>query len=622
MGLNIKRLGIKGKLMVMMFVVALFAVSMLSIVSVYSMNSRAKETLIEKAKSDLATGEELINRTFPGDWAVQDGKLYKGNVVMNENYELIDKIAELTNDTVTIFQGDTRVATTVKRDGVRQVNTKVSDEVKQQVLVKGLPFYGEADVVGVKYQTAYKPIKDADGNIIGIWYVGVSKQFLDALSSSFITTIFIFGIGILILNIISGLFFAKTIADPINKVKEAVERAAQGDLTSELLIRSKDEIGVLASSFNRMTGNMKQIISEIIVASEHVAAAANEFSINSLNMTRSNQEVNNAIEEVAKGNAKQTQDITGVVKIMDKHGETINSIAKGAAQQAEKVNSTSMAVGQMVTGVEKVASSAKFAADTAEETSQVAGQGGQAVEKVVSGMENIKSKVFDAANRIKELGERSQQIGEIIQVIDDIAEQTNLLALNAAIEAARAGEHGKGFAVVADEVRKLAERSGKATKEIAELVNAIQGGTERAVSAMNEGTQEVENGAGLAADAGSALERIINNVAKTNDEIHNISKVAQQISEYSTEVAGAMEVVSGITEENSIATQEMAGSSDEVIRAIEEIAAIAQESAAAAQQVTASCEQMYSTSELISSSSKELAVMAQNLKELSLRFSV
>nr|WP_269438281.1 methyl-accepting chemotaxis protein [Phosphitispora fastidiosa] len=586
------------------------------------MNKGAKETFLEKAKGDLASGEELINRTFPGDWSIRGNKLYKGNTVMNENYELIDKIAELTNDTVTIFQEDTRVATTVKRDGVRQINTKVSDEVKQQVLVKGEPFYGEAEVVGVMYQTAYKPIRDASGKVIGIWYVGVSKQFLDSLNTTFITTIGIFGIGILLISIIIALLVARTIAVPINKVKAAVEKAAEGDLTGELVIRTDDEVGILAASFNSMTANMKQIISEIIAASEKFASAANEFSANSLNMTRSNQEVNNAIEEVARGNTKQTQDISEVVKIMDRHGETITSIARGAGQQAEKVNSTSMAIGQMVSGVEEVASSAQFAADTAEETSQVAGQGGQAVEKVVSGMDNIKSKVFDAANRIKELGERSQQIGEIIQVIDDIAEQTNLLALNAAIEAARAGEHGKGFAVVADEVRKLAERSSKATKEIAELVNAIQGGTERAVTAMNEGTQEVENGAGLAADAGSALERIITNVSRTNDEIHKISKAAQQISEYSTEVVGSMEVVAGITEENSLATQEMAGSSDEVIRAIEEIAAIAQESAAAAEEVTASCEQMYSTSDLISTSSKEMAAMAQNLKDLSLRFRV
>ncbi len=616
------RLSIKGKLITMMMFVALFAVVALGIVSVYSMNKGAKETFLEKAKADLATGEELINRTYPGDWAVRDGKLYKGNVVMNENYELIDRIAELTNDTVTIFQGDTRVATTVKRDGVRQINTKVSDEVKEQVLVKGLPFYGEAEVVGVMYQTAYTPIRDASGNVIGIWYVGVSKQFLDSLNTSFITTIGIFGLGILILSILIAVFVAKNISDPINKLKEAVEKAAQGDLTGEVVIGTHDEVGVLSRSFNSMTANMKQIISEIIGASEKVAAAAGEFSSNSLNMARSNQEVNNAIEEVAKGNTKQTQDISEVVKIMDKHGEIINTIARGAGQQAEKVNSTSMAVGQMVSGVEEVASSAQYAADTAEETAEVAGQGGQAVEKVVSGMENIKSKVFDAAHRIKELGERSQQIGEIIQVIDDIAEQTNLLALNAAIEAARAGEHGKGFAVVADEVRKLAERSSKATKEIAELINTIQGGTDRAVSAMNEGTQEVENGAGLAADAGRALERIIANVARTNDEIHKISKTAQQISEYSTEVVGAMEVVAGITEENSVATQEMASSSDEVIRAIEEIAAIAEESAAAAEEVTASCEQMYSSSDLISSSSKELAAMAQNLKELSLRFRV
>ena len=613
---------IKSKLMVMMFFLAAFAVAALSFISVNSMDRAAKETFLEKTKADMAMGEEMLEQVYPGAWSIKDGKLYKGEILINGNYGLIDRIAELTSDTVTIFQGDTRVATTVKRDGKRQINTKVSDEVKEQVLNKGLPYFGEAEVVGVMYQTAYKPIKDSSGKIIGIWYVGASKKFLDNINSSFKIQIAFSGIVIILISLIIAYIVSRNISVPIRKLKEVVEKAEQGDLTHEAIINSHDEVGILAKSFNKMTANTKQVISEIIAASEKVAVTAHDFSENASNMARSNQEVNNAIEEVAKGNTKQTQDIAEVVKIMDRLGGSINTIAQGAGQQAEKVNSTSMSVGRMVTGVEEVATSAISAADSAEETTQVASQGGQAVEKAVSGMENMKAKVFEVAHKIKELGGQSQQIGEIIQVIDDIAEQTNLLALNAAIEAARAGEHGKGFAVVADEVRKLAERSGKATKEIAELINTIQGGTENAVLAMDEGTQEVENGVGLAADAGKALERIISNVAKTNDEIHKISLSAQQISEHSAEVMGSMEIVATITEENSSATRVMAGSSDDVIRAIEEIAAIAEESAAAAQQVTASSQQMYSTSDLIASSSTELAEMAQNLKKLSQRFRV
>lgn len=138
-------------------------------------------------------------------------------------------------------------------------------------------------------------------------------------------------------------------------------------------------------------------------------------------------------------------------------------------------------------------------------------------------MERIKTTVTESGERIKQLGEQSKAIGEIIQVIDDIAEQTNLLALNAAIEAARAGEHGKGFAVVADEVRKLAERSGKATKEIANLIISIQKGTDNAVSAMEKGISEVENGSRFAHDAGQALKEILVTVERANQQVQIIS---------------------------------------------------------------------------------------------------
>jgi len=200
--------------------------------------------------------------------------------------------------------------------------------------------------------------------------------------------------------------------------------------------------------------------------------------------------------------------------------------------------------------------------ETAEKTREAARKGEGAVEQTVKGMDSIKIKVFETAKKIRDLGEHSQQIGEIVQVIDDIAEQTNLLALNAAIEAARAGEHGKGFAVVADEVRKLAERSGKATKEIAELIGNIQKVTGEAVAEMEAGTSEVEQGAGLAVDAGNALKEILQNVEDTYRQIQNISAASEQISASSHEVVSTVNNVSSVTEQNTAATEEMSASAD------------------------------------------------------------
>lgn len=613
---------IKAKLLLAFCLLVLISIIPIAFVSVTSMEKTVVANVLSKAKSDSATGMEVIDKTYPGEWAIKNGKLYKGKQLMNGNFAIVDKISELTGDAVTIFQGNTRITTTVKKEGQRAIGTQVDPKVEDVVLVKGLSYSGEALVVGVQHQTVYESIKDSSGKAIGIWFVGVSKQFLDQEINNFMIKLGFTGVASLVLAVILAWVIAGSISAPIFKLKEVMEKAEKGDLTSEVNINSRDELGILAKSFNKMAAKIREILGDIIAASDRLAVASQEFAINANNLARSNLEVNNAIEEVAKGNSEQTQDIAEVVKVMDQFNQSINVIAHGAESQAENVNQTSMTIGQMANGVEEVAASAQYAATTSEETTSVASQGGQAVEKVVAGMENIKSKVFEAAHKIKELGEQSQQIGEIIQVIDDIAEQTNLLALNAAIEAARAGEHGKGFAVVADEVRKLAERSSKATKEIAELIINIQRGTEKAVSAMDEGTREVEAGAGLALDAGNALGRILDNVGKTNDEIHKISLASQMISTRSAEVVAAMDGVAQITEENFVATREMASHSEEAKRSIQHIAGIAESSAAAAQEVTASSQQMYSTSELIASSSKGVAEMADELKKIANRFKV
>lgn len=615
-------LSIRSKLLIALAALVFLIIVPLAVVAIESMEDTVENAVLEKAKADSALGMEVIDKTYPGDWSIKDGKLYKGNQLMNDNYGIVDRIAALTNDTVTIFQGDTRVATTVKKDGKRAVGTKVSAQVGDVVLKKAQGFYGEADVVGVRYQTAYVPIRDTEGKVIGIWYVGISKSFLDTVKTNFIIKICVAGLVTLTIALILAWILAKTISKPVVQLMKSMEQAEKGELRGAVDVNSSDEIGILAGSFNRMLDNLRGIILEIKSASDKIETTAHVFSADASKLAEYNKEVNRSIAEVARGTAEQNEDISRVVSVIDNLGEAISLIAAGAEKQSENVASASASISQMVNGVDEVAISAQSAAETAEETTNVANKGGQVVEKVVSGMENIKIKVFEAASKIKELGEHSAQIGEIIQVIDDIAAQTNLLALNAAIEAARAGEHGKGFAVVADEVRKLAERSGKATKEIAELINNIQWGIDKAVNAMDEGTAEVENGTDMAVGAGNALGHILENVKKTNEEIHRISKAAKQISDYSVHVMSVIQEVAKVTEQNNSSTINMAKQSQEVTETIQSIAEITQVGASAAEEVSASCEDMNSSSSLIASSSKDLALTAEELKNLVARFKV
>jgi methyl-accepting chemotaxis protein len=237
-------------------------------------------------------------------------------------------------------------------------------------------------------------------------------------------------------------------------------------------------------------------------------------------------------------------------------------------------------------------------------------------------MASIKAKVGASAAKVRLMGQHSEQIGAIVETIDDIASQTNLLALNAAIEAARAGEHGKGFAVVADEVRKLAEKSATATKEIAGLIRGIQATVGEAVSAMDDGAREVELGVAQANESGQALAAIQSAADAVSQQVREIAEAAERMSASSGELAGAMEAVSAVVEENTAATEEMAAGSSEVTQSIQHIAEVSDQSSSAVQQVTVSVDQMTAQVEAVTGSAQALAEMAQDMQHTIARFTL
>lgn len=444
----------------------------------------------------------------------------------------------------------------------------------------------------------------------------------DAYATNRIVSLIILTIA-LVLGIGLAVYISNGISKPAALVAETALRVAEGDLTVEQLnVKTKDEIKDMADAFNKMVGNLRTVVREIGGASQTVAATSEEMSATAEEASNATTSVASAIQEVAKGSNEQARSINESVLVMEQVARSVEQIAGGAQEQSKNAVETNSLVEDMVAKIDSMAEGIQVVKQAAERNGEVAETGGRDVEKTINGMVNVKKAVFDTARRIQELGEQSHKIGEIIQVIDDIAEQTNLLALNAAIEAARAGEHGKGFAVVADEVRKLAERSGKATKEIADLITAVQRDTEIAVESMEVGTKEVEDGVVIAQKAGDSLKEIVSSVHEAGKQVSNIVSLLDGIMASSQGVLKAITNVAAVTEENTAATEEISGAIREVDSSIQTVSQISGESAAAAEQVSASTEELTASVEQIAASSQQLAEMAQELQNTVNQFRV
>lgn len=415
------------------------------------------------------------------------------------------------------------------------INLKITDEQKaifekstqwDEDLYGLFELYKESPEAAIKKSADFRELSEelttAFENEVAksVENMGVLKEQIIKTGNTIMFITVLISVVAVAIGIVVALILSQKISNPILQIVHRLKKVAAGDLTGEkIVIKSKDEVGQLANGINDMISSLRVLIGDVLENANNLAASSEEISAST------------------------------------------EQIATGSQQQANNAGLASEMVKEMVNAILAVAKNAEETSNASEIMVHSAEKGNEVIQDTLKGMSKISEK-------ISELSGKSVQIGEIVEVIDDIAEQTNLLALNAAIEAARAGEAGKGFAVVADEVRKLAERSSKATKEISELIQSIQANTDASVEAVKVGNEKANN-------AGMAFKEIINLVKEAASKVAEIAAASEEQNAQSQEVLQSVESIAAVSEQTAAGVQETAATANDLAKMAENLSHLA-----------------------------------------------
>ncbi|MHA6487980.1 methyl-accepting chemotaxis protein TlpC [Bacillus cabrialesii] len=556
----IKQLKLKlgTKILCLVFVIILLFSISVGTVMLKDITDSMKQMATEKAKGDLALSSVYIDDVISGDWHVKNNELYKGQTLINGNEDIVDLLGEKTGDTVTIFQGNTRVATNVMKNGERAVGTQASNEVTDAVLKNGKRFYGQADVADSSYQTAYMPLKDRNGNIIGMLYTGANQSILASLTQSLFTQFAIVLVIVIIVSVILVLLFTRRINKRLNALKFAFESAGNGDMTIEVSDKSGDELSELSVYYNKMRMKLNDTIQTVQQSALQLASASQQLSAGA-------EETNQASEKIT---------------------EAVQHIANGAQHQINRIENSESSLRQASADIRDISSNTAAIADKGQLAQTKADIGQKEILNVQAQMDTIHHSIQKSGEIIQQLDGRSKQIEHILSVITQIADQTNLLALNAAIEAARAGEHGKGFAVVADEVRKLAEESQQSAGQISKLVTEIQNDMNLSARSVEHVKTEAAEGVTMIHRTRDAFKEIAAATGEISAEISGLSASVSNISASAHSINDSFAANTADIKESTENTRQAAALTEEQFAAMEEITAASETLSQLAEELT------------------------------------